>query len=263
LAIVVWLLSFPQSIKAQLPFVKVTSGSSRPLPGDYFGQNASDIIYSRSLDDEVLHQKVSLISPGTIRHVASSPSNWWDWRSGWLLQDKDILPGFEIRDDWAILTPQQDKIADLKYMVDTTGAKVIFVPNMLTSRLDYQVAALFEFAYRNVLTPYVEMGCEFYLDNNESYERFPTSIQYADTASQWIEGFRKLFPGLKIAMIGATEQLANVSGRRNSWTENVVSNGPVTTLLRFMPIFRQGLIFRVIRFQRVHYQHYLQSHSIP
>lgn len=210
------------SLHAQSPYVAVTEGPSKPLPADYLGQNAANIIDNRSLEEHWLRTKIPFIHPATIRHVASSPSNWWDWRSGWLLTQENMLPGYQVRDDWAVLTPRPDKISDLKYLADTMGSSIMFVPNLLTSRLDYQVAAMFEFADKNLLAPYVEMGCEFYLDNNEASQRFPTSIEYADTVTKWIAGFRELFPNLRIAVIGATEQGNSV--RRNTWTQNVVDH---------------------------------------
>lgn len=206
--------------KAQSPYVDVKEGISKPLPADYLGQNAANIIQIRSLTDGSLRSKIPQLHPGTIRHVASSQSNWWDWKTGWLLKQEDLLPGYTIRDDWAVLDPLPDKISDLKYLVDTTGSSVIFAPNLLTSRLDYQVAALFEFANQNILAPYVEMGSEFYLDNTAANQRFPTCLDYADTASKWIAGFKTLFPNIKISCIGATEQ--GNSARRNTWTQTVI-----------------------------------------
>jgi hypothetical protein len=209
-------------LKAQTPYVGVTAGDSRELPTDYLGQNDANIIENRSLTNPWLRSKIPQLQPATIRHIASSQANWWDWRAGWLLQQKDLPPGYVERDDWEVFGKKDDKISDLKYLVDTSGATVLFAPNLMTSRLDYQVAALFEFAFQNLKTPYSEMGSEFYLDNTEANLKFPTVFQYCDTATKWIAGFKSLFPNLKISCIGATEQSNSL--RRNTWTQNVIDN---------------------------------------
>jgi hypothetical protein len=213
---------FPFDSKAQTPYVEITYGSSTPLPENYLGQNAANIIQHRSLRDSTLRSKTPFLHPGTIRHVASSQANWWDWRSGWLLKQEDLPPGYEMRDDWAVLDPLPDKIADLKYLIDTTGASILLAPNLMTSRLDYEVASLFEFANQNLPVPYMETGSEFYLDNPTANLRFPTAIDYSDTATKWIAGIKSLFPNIKISCIGATEQ--GDSPRRNTWTQTVVDN---------------------------------------
>src|SRR5262249_24587356 len=117
---------------------------------------------------------------------------------------------------------KDDKISDLKFLIDTTGAAVLFAPNLMTSRLDYQVAALYEYAYQNLPAPYVEMGSEFYLDNTKANIRFPTVFQYSDKATKCMGGFKSLFPNVQISVIGATEQSS--SARRNTWTQNVIDH---------------------------------------
>jgi hypothetical protein len=201
--------------------VTVTAGNPQPLPPEYLGQNASNIIQYRGLTNPWLRQRMEQFRPGTIRHISSSMANWWDWRDGWLLEQHELPPGYRARDDWEVFGTKEDKIADLKHMTDTTGASVIYAPNLMTSRLDFQVAALFEFAYQNIPVRYMEMGSEFYLDNTEANLRFPTVLQYTDTAGHWIAGVKSLFPSLQISCIGATQQ--SNSSRRNTWTEYVVN----------------------------------------
>jgi len=188
-------------------------GSPRELPPAFYGFNVNLANARASWRDPRFVRAVQDLRPGNLRYPGGTLANYWNWRTGELLQH----PGAP---RWPQGSPAPYRLEDLKLAVDATGASPVLVLNMLTSTLEEQLAMLRHARHLGVPVRFVELGNEFYLSDKTYIERFPTAEDYGTEATQWIDRIKKEFPEARIAAVGAHET-ARQAERRATWNRGL------------------------------------------
>jgi hypothetical protein len=203
-------------------------GEERSLPADWLGYNVNTT-RGPSWTDADFRSATAALKPRTLRYPAGDVGNYWDWRSGWYLTN--LQPPYSTTKP-ASGAPVINKLEHFKLALDATGAKPVFMLNVLTSTLEEQLAMLRHARDLGMPVDYVELGNEFYIDVNASYlKRFPTPADYASEANQWIAAINAEFPEARVAVIGADVKPQSGT-RRRSWngvmTEQVQGADAIT-----------------------------------
>ncbi len=156
------------------------------------------------------------LKPGTLRYPGGTVANYWDWRSGWL------FPGAPMGN--APRTPYG--LEELQIAVNATGAKPIYVLNMLTSDLPSQLQMLGKATNMGLPVELVELGNEFYLSLPKEYiAKFPTGRDYGAMATEWIKAIRDRFPNAKIAAVGGVPVSNPFSDpRKANWNQDLLQS---------------------------------------
>jgi hypothetical protein len=68
---------------------------------------------------------------------------------------------------------------------------------------------------------YIELGNEFYFDVPNYRRVFPTSADYAETASKWIAAIKQEFPAAEIALVGVAAKPKD-SIRQQNWHKSLL-----------------------------------------
>ncbi len=146
--------------------------------------------------------------------------NWWDWKTGWFFKDLKDLP-----ESKAKLPVDHFTLEDLKLAYESTGAEPIFLINMLTSDLDYQLDMLRAAAKLGLPIKRVELSNELYLQPRPRFkERFPTGKDYGKEASRWTAAIKAEFPEAQIAAIGVIPfELGYRQERIATWNKSSMS----------------------------------------
>lgn len=212
------------SVKAQsqTTFVYVDDSKSISLDGSLFGYN-TQLLRGPSWSDADFLNSVKSLQPQNLRYPGGTNANYWNWRTGWLIQGK------QVRQEWKSLQPVTYGLSDLKTAVDATGASPVFVLNMLTSGIEEQLQMLKEAQRLLIPVKFIELGNEFYLDDPDYISAFKTGVDYALKCNEYIKAIKKEFKDVQIAFVGNSlrdAQLKDVklSQRFKNWNNNVYAN---------------------------------------
>ena len=169
-------------------------------------------------------EQVKELNPGLIRYPGGTVSSYWDWKTGWLKKDVPI------RKEWKSITQENPiTLEDLKFACDQTGALPIFVLNMMTSTMEYQIEMLEHASKIGLPIRFVELDNEFYLGEEFYVKKFPTGEEYGIEANKWISAIKNKFPGVKIGIIGnsiregAAKKEKAYAQRGVNWNRDVLS----------------------------------------
>ena len=228
----------------QIINVTMSAGSySRDIPDDYFGVNGSNTI---DVDDngnglhtwEILHtnqvpttQLFTLVNKNwdILRYPAGTLSNYFDWRSGWYIQEKHLPSGwlydkFNYRRETNYLGNQT---MDFAKNLNLFGGKPILGLNLLTSSVYTEAAMMYAMSEVNVPVNYIELGNEFYLSDEHYKKVFPSSLDYFLKAKDWVSKIRALqipkLGDIKFAIVGEEINDAAI-GRRKMWLSTILDN---------------------------------------
>ncbi len=161
--------------------------------------------------------KATELKPQIIRYPGGTVSKTWDWRSGRTSKRRRDIP---------------HPLRDLKRFKERTGAKVIFVLNMISSTLPEQMAMLKSAKDMGIAIHYIEMGNEHYLGkgrnvddsgkHQDNVRAFPTGREYAIRVNQWAKELKKVFPHVKIGitMLGRTNTRRV---RQKTWNSTIMA----------------------------------------
>jgi hypothetical protein len=224
----VWASDIPVS------YITVTLGTPRSMPEDFFGYNGNNTIASDidgvplqswaklAIDNVLVDNSISMM-----RLPAGTLSNYFDWRTGYPLIERD-LPYDWFYDKSSYRLPMNrtgNEYANVRDNLQMMAARPIIAFNMLTSIYEFELASIYRLQEVNLPIRYIELGNEFYLNDEHYIEKFPSVTNYVDMAKQWASDFRAL--GLpqtgdeKIAIIGAKSN-ENSTGRRILWIDQVL-----------------------------------------
>ncbi len=186
----------------------------RSVKPDWFGigsQNTTrDGMY---IDHPDLLQHAPDMNAKVIRFPSGGNANWWDWKTGWFVDDPNVPPHNPNQ------APVYNTLENFKVLVDETGAVPLFALNMISSTLDYQLEMLHYADSLGMEVKYIELGNEFYLaeeeDSSYIYSIFPDAQTYGIVASKWIDSIHAHFPEAKVAAQGAFNR--NNQSRRVQW----------------------------------------------
>lgn len=185
------------------------TGPSHPVP--LTGFNANWLAFP--VDDQRLLDTLRTFEPDLIRYPGGGVSDYWDWQKGGL--DLEKLP--PKREAWRTVFEQNPKgLEELKTVLRSTGAKPVFVLNALTATLREQRAMLNAAAEKGIAVKYIEMGNEYFFDEDAHLREFPTAEDYAVRMAEWTDTLKSDFPAAKISAVGAFAYRGH-SNRRRNW----------------------------------------------
>jgi len=207
---------------------------NHPISEDYFGYNGSSVLdegqYWSDLSSNavLLHNGIS-----SIRHNGGTNGNYWDWRTGW------FIPENELPNDWFYLKRSHKKpfpdllpngtfVNEMQYFKisnDAVAGRPIFQFNNLTSGFNYELASLYRAHELNLPVKYVELGNEFYFNDEHYKEVFPSSYDYINYANAFTDALKSKVPfaDVQVAVVGSSFS-ENSAGRRSLWLETILSN---------------------------------------
>jgi hypothetical protein len=207
-------------------------GATRQIAPYFLGYNNVPI-HSPSWNDPNAVKAAVQLKPGTLRYPGGTVANYWDWRSGWFVPDAPA--GFlnSLRTMY--------RLEELQIAVKATGAKPIYVLNMLTSDLNSQLEMLRTAKGMGLPVELVELGNEFYLSQpDDVVTKFPTGRDYGIMATSWINAIRAVFPEVKIAAVGGAPVSNSASNsRKASWNQGLLQSlhgADALTLHPYVPI---------------------------
>ncbi|MEP7128079.1 MAG: T9SS type A sorting domain-containing protein [Chitinophagales bacterium] len=158
------------------------------------------------------------MNPKVIRFPSGGNANWWDWKTGWFVNNPNS-PNHKPNE-----APEYNTLENFKKLLDATDAVPLFVVNMISSTLAYQLEMLHYADSLGIAIKYIELGNEFYLDEDEDsayiYSIFPDAQVYGTVASKWIDSIHAHFPECKVAAQGAFNR--NNQERRVAWDADLV-----------------------------------------
>ncbi len=222
---------------------ELKAGTLRSLPEDFFGFNGANTIERD--DNNISNQTwnhlftqttpVLLGKPETmIRIPAGTLSNYVDWRTGWPIDERNLPSGWFYSQSIFKNLPADlsgNEYSDVRNNLQLFAARPIVCWNILTSNFNFEIASTYRLNEVNLPVRYIELGEEFYL-NDESYKLgFPSVLTYTNKAKEWANEFRlKALPQTynafnsikpKIAIVGS-DYNENFPGRRKLWLENTI-----------------------------------------
>ncbi|MFM7078494.1 MAG: hypothetical protein ACKOYC_01750 [Bacteroidota bacterium] len=193
-----------------------------PLSPSFFGFNAQQI-RGPSLSDKRFVRAAMELHPKILRFPGGTVASYWDWKAGWF---KDEIP---LKKDWREIRKNPIVLDDLKYACDSTGATPLFVLNMCTSDLEYQLEMLRTARKKGMPIKYVELDNEVYLSEGIYTDRFSSGEEYARICNEWIKSIRKEFTGVRISVVGYSAKESDIRkekqglSRALNWNHEVLS----------------------------------------
>lgn len=168
----------------------------------------------------------------SFRYPSGTHANYWEWQTGWFIDNQEILPK-----NYKNLKSLGYDLLEFKKIIDCTGAKPIFVLNLLTKDLNDQLAMLEKAQAIGLEVKFIELGNEYY---NTGYKKtymniFEKPIDYITMANQWAKVIKQHYPEARIAVVGndrdreAWEQFQGnwakpLKARLYVWNQIVVDN---------------------------------------
>ena len=209
------LLAQPSTINASV------SSVSRPLPENYACFNVNSLLV-KSWQNPEFWQAVKQLHPQLLRIPGGTESNYWDWQKGGLVNNvREAMAGYPIQFRNKDIRYSASKLEDIQVGLKETNTSPIFVLNLATSTLESQLEMLRTARDLGIPIKYIELGNELYI-NVPNYRRaFPTSADYAKTASEWIAAIKQEFPTAEVALIGVAAKPKD-SNRRRNWLKNLL-----------------------------------------
>ncbi len=231
------------------------SGTPRPIPAGFFGLNGNNVQERLRWDRADLGSALTSLGPGLLRYPGGTIGNYWNWSTGWF-QPNGPWPGQIHGQTGEVIAQFDNSLAVYKSALQRTGAKALFMLNMLTTSgrlgtsadnsamIQNQVQFLQSAVANGIVVDRVELGNEFYLSgyapgaNGSDYsQRFPTAASYAQQANGWVSALRSTFPNLRIAAVGA-DATGNNAPRREGWNAGVLANLAGVDALTLHPFIR-------------------------
>ncbi|MEM6457801.1 MAG: hypothetical protein AAF710_00250 [Planctomycetota bacterium] len=186
-------------------------GGLRALPADYFGVNQNTVQNPAWRSNPGGTQLIEDLNFTSVRYPGGTVSSYFQWWTGTSPQGSPGRPEFKY------------ELEDLSFLYEQTGTTPIFVLNMINGGgLDRQIEQLTEAAALGVPIRRVELGNEYYLDDDHWASVYPDGQSYGTTAKDWAAEIRRQFPEAEIAAIGAVQiGSTDPDSRRGKWNREV------------------------------------------
>lgn len=206
--------------------VTTNLNTARQVTPYFLGYNNVPV-HSPPWDNPAVVKAATQMKPGTLRYPGGTVANYWDWQSGWFLPK--ALSGF-------LSAPRSTyRLQELQIAVQATGAKPIYVLNMLTSDLATQLQMLRTAKSMGLPVQFVELGNEFYLSTPNDYvTKFPSGSDYGKMATDWIRAIRAEFANVSIAVVGGVPS-GGGDARKANWNQDVFQNLQGANAVTFHP----------------------------
>ncbi len=213
--------------QSQLTIKASLEQDSRPLDANFMCFNANTL-WVKSWADPRFQETVNQLNPRMLRIPGGTESQYWDWGRGrWIENISGIRHPYMAQVFRRLEREGKSpaKLEDFKTGLDSTGTIPLFVLNIVTSDLDYQLAMLKQARKIGIPVKYIQIGNEPYIPFEDNQNAFPTPSAYATLASQWASAIKKEFPQAKIAVVGVNPMVVErvQRARLNNWNENIVN----------------------------------------
>ncbi|MEO8147425.1 MAG: T9SS type A sorting domain-containing protein [Bacteroidia bacterium] len=213
------------SAMAQTYNVSASFGSVNRSIKDFYGYNTGSTVRVVSWNTPQLPNALKQLNASIYRFPAGAYSNWWDWKTGWFKAPDQMPPGV-IYPGSLILDYQYDNsLEKLKLSIDATGAKPIFLLNMISSTLDDQIALLYHAQCIGLPVEYAELGKEFYDDDPAIDTIFPNAEVFAQAVYTWTKEIVKHFPNIKVGWNASFEydRFTSPYHKKITWNKRVAA----------------------------------------
>ena len=222
------------------------NAKERSIPEDIFGYNGNNTISSdddgdplqswevlNSWDNNTANTKKFFSDKQVtlLRIPAGTLSNFSDWRYNYPLLEDD-LPTNWFYKYTSYNYPMKrtgNNYGFIKMNLEKMAARPILAINMLTSTYFHELASFYSLNENNLPLRYVELGNEFYLNDEFYKDIFPSVNDYMDKALLWSNDMKNIpaFQNTQIAVLGAISN-DNDNGRRREWLNQVLERLKVT-----------------------------------
>ncbi|MDJ0571395.1 MAG: hypothetical protein QNJ53_20415 [Pleurocapsa sp. MO_192.B19] len=210
-------LAQPSIVKASI------SSLSRRLSKNYACFNVNSLLVKSWLNPE-FQQAAKQVNPKLLRIPGGTESNYWDWQKGGLIENvREEMAGYPINFRDKDLEYDSSKLENIQVGIKETNTVPIFVLNLATSTLESQLEMLRIARDLGMPIEYIELGNEFYFDVPNYKKVFPTPVDYAETASEWISAIKQEFPAAKISLVGVAAK-AKDSIREQNWQQSLLGS---------------------------------------
>lgn len=164
--------------------------------------------YFPSFDNKAMLSQICSMKPDMIRYPGGTVAHSWDWRKGVITSRKP---------------KQSHPISDLKRLVDATGVKVVFVLDIANQTIDDQLKMLKSSREQGIPVDYIELGNELYAQDKVYEAKFPTGVDYAKKANEWIPKIKEEFPNAKVAILLLARSVRPSNSRMYEWNSLVTT----------------------------------------
>ena len=211
--------------------ISMSIGQSMAVP--LMGYN-SDMSNTPKWSEPDFSQALRDLHTKTLRYPGGSNSLYWDWKKGWTLSYKQLVPklqekkftylGKPISDESELreLTTQNRKsnsfwrqlyrynkkehkyntINEFSKGLKATQSVGVITLNVITSHLEKELEMLREVKKNGIELKYIELGNEVYAENLLTKHIYPTVDNYIDTCLKWSEAIWQEFPKVHIGVVG-------------------------------------------------------------
>ncbi len=215
---------------------------NHPIADDYFGYNGANVLFQGQAWYDLFNPLLlgtppvlKKTSASMLRFQGGTVGNYWDWRTGW------FIPEIELPNDWFYLeythngssptvtisgeTQNSNLFRHFKPNSDLLASRPMYQLNNLTSDFHYQLASLYRANEENLPVRYIELGEEFYLNDEHYKEVFPSVVDYTNLANQWCSDLKNFTPfeSTEVAIVGCSSDDSS-PGRRRMWMQQVLYN---------------------------------------
>lgn len=209
--------SEPVPIPSQVAGTVTTSLADgyRDVSPDLFGFN-TNTIRGPSWSDGDFIKAIRELQPGIIRYPGGTAGNYWDWQRGWIMASSEADFPWDMKG----VEPVHNTPAEFNNAATGADFTPIFVLNMLTSDVNYQLAMLKEADRLGMPVKYVGLGNENYLSRYA--ERFPSGSDYGSEAASWAKAVKEVFPDALVSVSAfAVKATPPNDERRRDWNKGL------------------------------------------
>lgn len=203
-----------------------TNNNPRPTPKVGYNSNA---LTMPSINNQSFVDSVRKLEVPVFRYPGGTNSQYWDWQNGKSLPPSAWVNNGGTLQNYAYLgtTPMVPlPLAEFKRLIDSLGAKPLYVLNVLSRNLSDQMNMLRAAQNIGLEVELVELGNEMYFQDADFVNRFYTAGVYAREMNIWTDSIKAQFPNSKVAIIGTTEMPTMPNGnpmpaRIRYWNDSI------------------------------------------
>ena len=174
----------------------------------------------------VLADAVKATGSALGRYPGGTPSDYWDWRTGWASDVGSSPVRAATPSDWAAYTLRTGggRSGDVAAASSppSSPTRSILVVNQLTGNLSEALAALQAHAKAGTDVSLVEMGNEMYDSSRpDVVKEYPNGTTYAAKMSVWASAIKKEHPAADVALLAMTWRPGGNGPREAAWNAQV------------------------------------------
>lgn len=182
-------------------------GEAVEMPSTFFAGMNGRSSEGPSWDNPQFQDLVNLMRPAYIRYPAGTMANSWDWRTGGLLSKKTKYP-YTIQ-QLMLGKPASSRIIYVVNMARPTPntgftsdetEEVLKSKKVLDAKVIDMLEAIQEFEKYGDIPDYIELGNEFYFDNEHAAIYAANPQLYLEHSETIAKEFKKVYPTIKVLL---------------------------------------------------------------